>query len=137
MRINGDTITVLMPDGRVWLNRYTLYAPNLFSEFTGNYEVIGNRFFGSGRFLDGTNWMDVADGWPDIVGIQRDGSLWISAQPERRMVHWGVGERLTPASTKLVRFGNDNNWENVVHYGSSALMLKTDGPLWRWGNQPI
>ena len=38
--------------------------------------------FGGGKFLDGTNWLDAADCWLDIAGIQRDGSLWVSEKPD-------------------------------------------------------
>ena len=85
IQVNFESITVFLPDGRVWLNRYTLYAPTLFSRMTDNYKIVPNPRFGGGRFLDGTNWADSADCGLDVAGIQRDGSLWVSEKPEQRV----------------------------------------------------
>jgi hypothetical protein len=130
MRVNDGNIVVFLPDGRVWLNRYRYDQSNPFLEAAG--KISQDPVFGGGRFLEGTNWTDVADCWLDIVGIQRDGSLWISEQPERRLVHWGLGEKPEPASTNLVRYGNDHDWKNVAASALAPFLLKTDGTLWRW-----
>ena len=66
----------------------------------------------------------------DIVGIQRDGGLWVSETSERP--HW-VDEKPAAAFTKLVRFGNDHDWKAIARYDSSTLLLKNDGTLWQWG----
>ncbi|HEV2435878.1 MAG TPA: hypothetical protein VG077_07760 [Verrucomicrobiae bacterium] len=133
IQVNYESITVFLSDGRVWLNRYTLYAPTLFSRMTDNYKIVTNPRFGGSRFLDGTNWADLADcGW-DIAGIQRDGSLWVSEKPEQRVAHRHSGANTAPASTKLVRFGSDHDWKKVTGRGISVYLLKTDGSLWFWG----
>jgi len=132
MRADSGDFAVFLPDGRVWLNRYSSYQPNPFLETSA--KVTQDSFFGGGRFLDGTNWTDVADVGMEIVGIQRDGSLWVSEKPKRRMVvHWGLGEKPAPVSTKLVRFGNDHDWKNVAGGFVTPFLLKTDGTLWIWG----
>ena len=132
LRINniGD-LAVFLPDGRVWLNRY--WSDQLNGDRAPTSEFYQNAFFGGGRFLDGTNWTAVADCYRDIVGLQRDGSLWVSETPARQLVHWGLGENPAPASTKLVRFGKDSDWKDVVVNFPGPFLLKTDGTLWRWG----
>ena len=124
----GGLISVVLPDGRAWLNRYAVIKPNLFQE-----KIIPSPMFGGGKFLAGTNWAEVTDNMADILGIQRDGSLWVSETPERRIVHWGLGERPTVASTRLVRFGDECDWKAAANRFHSAFLLKSDGSLWYWG----
>jgi hypothetical protein len=94
LRANGTDTMVFLPDGRVWFN---------------------------GKFLDGTNWADVVIGAADIVGIQRDASLWVSEKtsPSPRT----PGETIImPDLTKLVRMGNENNWKSAhVWYDGQSL----------------
>ena len=108
MEVNGTAITAILPDGRVW---------------TG---LMG------GNFLDGTNWQDAAYCWLDTAGIQRDGSLWVSETPDQRFRELN-GKMPASESTKLVRFGNENDWKNISSHDISPLLLKTNGTLWIWG----
>ncbi len=75
MQINGQTITVYLPDGRVWMKRFESET-KLFGS-----RIIEDRMFGGGKFLAGTNWTEVRDCLRDIVGVQHDGSLWVSKKP--------------------------------------------------------
>jgi alpha-tubulin suppressor-like RCC1 family protein len=61
----------------------------------------------------------------DTVGIQRDGTLWVSDNSNPKV--W--------TGDKLSRFGNETNWQKVARSWStpSVLLLKKDGTLWRWG----
>lgn len=104
-------------------------APNWFAKITDGWKLTDKP--GGGRFLDGTNWVNVAICTFDIVGIQSDGSLWVSEQPTTKMTRWERMQIFT--STPMERFGNDNDWKNVVGLSLSALLLKNDGTLWRLG----
>jgi hypothetical protein len=91
-----------------------------------------NPTFGGGTFLDGTNWLDAADCWLDIAGIQRDGSLWVSENPDQYLRIWPKGKMPLSESTKLARFGNENDWKNISGRIISPFLLKTNGTLWIW-----
>ena len=124
MRFAFGTLTAVLPGGRVWLNRHTTI---------GSSPVPDKINFGAGRFLDGTNLAEASSDGRDIIGIQRDGSLWISKRPEQP-VPWGWEvDEITPPSTKLIEFGNDRDWKAVMGRYHSAFLLKTDGSLWFWG----
>ena len=57
LRVNhGGNIAVFLPNGGVWLTRYLHFAPNPFQ-----IQIIQSPMFGGGRFLEGTNWTDIAD----------------------------------------------------------------------------
>jgi len=127
LRVNGEAVTVLLPDGRVWLNRYTFYDQTHLLKRDGGPEVWRWKISGW------TNWMDVADTELDIAGIQRDGSLWVSERPSQ---HWWMrisGEMPLSESAKLVRVGNDNDWKSICEFGISRILLKNNGTLWWWG----
>jgi hypothetical protein len=127
----GRIITIFLPDGRVWMNRYDIiyYENDWVSR-----QVMEDQTFGGGKFLDGTNWLDVADCWRDIIGIQRDGSLWVSEKPDQFPDMRQKGTMPRSESTKLARFGNENDWKSV---SSLSFLLKTNGTLCVWGtNRP-
>jgi ABC-type transport system involved in multi-copper enzyme maturation permease subunit len=124
---SGGSVLVFLPNGSGWVNRYRRFAPNPFQDKT-----ISSPALDGGRFLAGTNWADLKVGPQDIVGIRRDGSLWVSETPERPVTN-RVDEKLSPAPIQLVRFGNDHDWKAVAGYNTAMLLLKTDGTLWQWG----
>jgi ABC-type transport system involved in multi-copper enzyme maturation permease subunit len=128
LQIDGDNITVFLADGRVWMDRFYQFEVNPFTS-----QFMENPTFGGGKFLDGTNWLDAADCWLDIAGIQRDGSLWVSEKPDLRLRVWLKGKMPASESTKLARFGKENDWKNISYYGISPFLLKTNGTLWIWG----
>jgi hypothetical protein len=124
----GACINVFLPDGRVWLKYFIFTQPD---PLTSSQEIK----FGGGRFLDGTNWLDVDSYMGGIVGIQRDGSLWISEKP----AHWRMepnGEISEPEPSKLIRAGNGNDWKKVFSSNGSCFLLKNDGTLWWVGYEP-
>jgi hypothetical protein len=87
---------------------------------------------GSG-FLTGSNWVSVTQCARDVVALQRDGSLWISEQPEKPRAVWRSGERPEGAAAKLVRYGDDADWKGLAGGWVMAYALKHDGSLWRIG----
>ena len=142
--VQYDNLLVRLPDGRVWFDRL--------GDFPGNYwkyvwqklnhplpESIGPR-----QFLAGSNWVAattehmyfawnwndpdkakqfVASDFMETVGIQPDGTLWISDKPATNQ--WTPG--------KLHQFGSEKNWKQIVQARTSVVLLKSDGTLWRWG----
>jgi hypothetical protein len=143
-RLGG--LQVRLPDGRVWFD--CLKDPYLESY---NWGGRGNhweqlRFAllrplptsgGPEQFLSGSNWIstttprhvyfwngnDQVPGYLDTIGIQADGSLWISS--EAKPIIW--------TGAKMTRFDDETNWQQVVSpYGNYFLLLKTDGTLWQW-----
>jgi len=62
-------------------------------------------------------------GYLGMVGIQADGTLWISDASTNGI--W--------TGDKMSRFGNETNWQQVVRSYAGILLLKNDGTLWRWG----
>jgi hypothetical protein len=85
------------------------------------------------HFLPGSNWVDCVPIPREIVALRSDGTLWCS---EKLEVHWdGRAPPPVEAPPRLVRLGEETNWQSVVaeEYRSSVLLLKQDGTLWRWG----
>jgi alpha-tubulin suppressor-like RCC1 family protein len=129
-----DTWTVRLPDGRAWTDRISMFVPNLFAMLTDGLKTT--ELSGGGRFLDGTNWVSVVTCGFDTVGIQLDGSLWVTEQPKTFSAFMRLPRRVfdnVPELTKLLKFGNDSDWRNVAGYYRFAFLLKNDGTLWRWG----
>jgi hypothetical protein len=124
-------LTVIFPDGRVRLSYLSDFNPSLWAMLAGDRQM--KEVFGGGRFLDGTNWTSVAKCNFDTVGIQKDGSLWVSEKPGTKFYVWRNGQSRTLEPAQLVQLGDDNDWKCVVRDGLNALLLKNDGTLWRLG----
>jgi hypothetical protein len=139
-------LLVRLPDGRVWFDGlggspYVYYD----SRFRWKYlwqmlvhplpESIGPQ-----QFVAGSNWVAATTehlyfGWKvsgkefwasdfmETVGIQPDGTLWISEKP--------ATNKWTPG--KLQQFGSETNWRQLAQTRTSVVLLKSDGTLWRWG----
>jgi hypothetical protein len=139
-------LLVRLPDGRVWFDclddSYNDYGgsvrwPYLWRTLTHPLrESIGPQ-----QFLAGSNWVAAtterlylswnisgkqffASGFMDTVGIQPDGTLWISEKPESNK--WTAGT--------LQQFGRETNWRQLAQSRTSIVLLKGDGTLWRWGS---
>jgi hypothetical protein len=129
MQTTDQTITIYLPDGRVWMDRYDWYEPNPFEA-----KIVEDRAFGGGKFLEGTNWTDVRDCWRDIVGVQRDGSLWVSKTPDQSFYRSPDNRKIVASQAAgLERFGHDNDWRAVSGHYTYPYLLRNDGTLWFWG----
>lgn len=139
------SLLVRLPDGRVWFDNlgYASFfrgRPNRWIEWWWTLVRPLPRSDGPRQFIGGSNWVSVTArhvdfGWPagvlpgravgylDTVGIQRDGTLWISS--ESKPVIW--------TGARMIRFGDETNWQQVVRSSPGFLLLKTDGTLWQWG----
>jgi len=146
-----DNIQVRFSDGRIWFDSLRdFYPENQGSRWKYVWWTINRplpKSAGPQRIMDGSNWISAAGakrvdfwdpqgtiqskanrvhGYLDTVGIQADGSLWISS--EAKPVDW--------TGAKMIRFGDETNWQQVVSlYQRNFLILKTDGTLWEWKNQ--
>jgi ABC-type transport system involved in multi-copper enzyme maturation permease subunit/alpha-tubulin suppressor-like RCC1 family protein len=132
LREQWNTLSVRLPDGRIWTDDYTLNtsAANPLALVLGDIKLTS---LGSSHFLNGSNWMNVVRGiWFQWVGIKNDGTLWVSekpAQPDRlERSGWKM-----PKTGNLVQFGGETNWSSLVWHDRSMLLVKNDGTLWRWG----
>ena len=105
----SENITVILPDGRAWVGTADRTPANLYT----------------GQFLNGDNWADLADCGGGVVGIHRDGTLWISGQ----------GFYPIPKTSQV---GNGQDWKSLYAYNANFLfLLKTDGTLWCWENAGV
>ena len=130
-----------LPDGRVWFESLNwAHFENLSSRWNELWFMHVRPLPESGgpqQFIPGSNWVSVTAGhtvfWDrsgvfgylDTVGIQPDGTLWISS--EAKPAAW--------TGAKMVRFGGETNWKQVKRSfnATQLLLLKTDGTLWSWG----
>jgi hypothetical protein len=102
----GDGLSLILPNGRLWIDKWQV----------GSIEA---PVF---EFAPGSNWVDATLLHFECVGIQSNGTLWISDNPGK----------------PFTRFGGETNWQNVVPYSpSSAFLLKRDGTLWFWGTNTL
>jgi hypothetical protein len=69
-------VVVQFPDGRNWSSRLDVSTPNWITMLTGTEKVTA--VLASAGYLEGTNWVSVARSYRDVIGIQNDGSLWVS-----------------------------------------------------------
>jgi alpha-tubulin suppressor-like RCC1 family protein len=96
------------------------------------------------RFVAGSNWVSATArhvdfyqhyeeagnktenhvvGYLDMVGVQANGTFWISEAKTNGI--W--------TGDKMNRFGDGTNWQQVVGSYAGILLLKNDGTLWHWG----
>jgi ABC-type transport system involved in multi-copper enzyme maturation permease subunit len=139
-------LLVRLPDGRFWCDclpdsRWDYYywgdQPNSWEQFRRTLIPPFPKSGGPGQFLSGSNWIsmtiprhvnlwighDQTQGYLDTFGIQADGSLWISS--EAKPTVW--------TGAKMSRFDDETNWQQVIsQFGTSFLLLKSDGTLWQW-----
>jgi ABC-type Na+ efflux pump permease subunit len=140
-------LLVRLPDGRVWFDGLG-GSPSVYYDNSVHWKYLWRTLthplpesIGPQQFLAGSNWVAAtterlyfgwevsgkrffASGFMDTVGIQPDGTLWISAEPEQNK--WTVGT--------VQRFGSETNWRQLAQGHTSVVLLKSDGALWRWGS---
>jgi ABC-type transport system involved in multi-copper enzyme maturation permease subunit len=127
-----DGISVRLPDGKIWLSYFRADQNNLnpISMLLGNFKIT----LADGKFINGSNWLTVQSSYRELIGIKTDGSLWVSEGPEPKggfqNGKWTINE---DKKRHLMPFGNETNWSSFVPAGLSALLVKNDGTLWRWG----
>jgi hypothetical protein len=144
-----DNLLVRLPDGRIWFDhlsdpgfygnpgflwsiRHLAFNPIPQSAGTQQFIAGSNWVSATARHID--DWVQRTNGLRDIhitgyletVGIQSDGTLWVSEKSEPKV--W--------TEDKLAPFGDETNWLQLARsYNqlTSILLLKKDGTLWRLG----
>ena len=142
-----ENLLVRLPDGRVWFDRLGNSVYDVYYGRSAKWQYLWqlmtyplSESLGPHQFVAGSNWVTATTarlyfGWKvgdqqfgefdfmDTVGIQPDGTLWLSDKDEP--YKWTPG--------KLHQFGSETNWRQLVQGGRSVVLLKDDGTLWRWG----
>jgi hypothetical protein len=144
--VQYDNLRVRLPGGRVWFDGLSTSAYDYY-DGSFRWKFIWQTLthplresIGPQQFLAGSNWVAATTeriyfNWDDstqrfhadfmeTVGIQPDGTLWISDKPAQNK--WTAGA--------LQQFGSETNWRQLAQTGSSIVFLKSDGTLWRWGS---
>jgi hypothetical protein len=119
LSITGGDISVVLPDGRLWVENLEFNPP-----YFGMWETFAPARC-KAQFIGGSNWTEVASGWRESLAIQSNGSLWGAHQ------RWQQPDFTQSAFTRI---GSETNWLQIAGgRGSPFLLLKTDGSLWNWG----
>jgi len=128
---NSENLVVQLPGGRIWTDRFAPTASSLAGMVAGDWKAV--EVIPDGRFLEGSNWTSVAVCYREVAAIQKDGSLWVSEQPEQTSKFWWQRSAAKAQPIKMVRSGTDNGWKSVAGHNPPVFLLKTDGTLWRLG----
>jgi ABC-type transport system involved in multi-copper enzyme maturation permease subunit len=143
LRCDAPTsLQVQLPDGRIWFNSLGhsfLYDDPQWQELWWLLFQPLPVSAGPQQFMAGSNWVSATtyyvqfanpaggpkrvNGYLDTVGVQADGTLWISS--EAKPGAW--------TGTRMIRFGDETNWQQVARQGIGLVLLKRDGTLWQWG----
>lgn len=81
----------------------------------------------------GNNWRQVSAQSQSMMAVKTDGTLWVWGYGNLGLL--GTGVCFIQVSSPVQTIAGGNNWKCVVHSGSFAAALKTDGTLWTWGSQ--
>lgn len=142
--ISGHQVVALLPDGRMWaavnfhwktLNRYEEYS--LGPGKSNQLRRVRVPVPADGVFVGGSNWVSLAAGSTEVVGLQSDGSLWriLSLGDKTNYSGWNFWHSLAPLALarEPQRIGSDNDWKSVAANQWGFMALKSDGTLWAWG----
>ena len=137
LRGSDSGLTVILPDGRLWVDRIDYDAGRLLLSVGSDTGFrIGDRWtsLSGNRFVPGSNWVSALANSRETVAIRSDGTLWISQSPRRARDRDSELPHFEEAFP-LTRFGADTNWLEVVQEHSywAVVLLKQDGTLWRLG----
>ncbi len=122
---NSDLLYTTLPDGRLWAA-------------TLDFDEISNRWWRStvidqcrGKFIGGSNWVEVTADRFQAVAIQSNGTLWAVQNK------WGSGpgKSKTTGPFTLTHIGSDTDWAQAAGGSMGFLLLKKDGSLWVWGTR--
>ncbi|MFS4458299.1 RCC1 domain-containing protein [Bdellovibrio sp. HCB2-146] len=105
----------------------SLYASGTFSGYSWpNYHVSSPTLVPGG-----ITWSKVSSGGPNFtLAISTTGALYATGQNFQGQL--GVGDNIHRST--FVQVGTDTDWMDVQCSSSgSAIALKTNGTLWRWG----
>jgi len=122
------TLSLLFGDGRLWVGCW--------SEDEDSRSSQAPIVLGRHRFVEGSNWTSIAQGYRTLVGTQKDGTLWFAeATKQRSPSRWHGGSPVDEKHFEMTRLGNDSDWA-IVEPGDSPfsfILLKRNGTLWSLG----
>jgi alpha-tubulin suppressor-like RCC1 family protein len=126
--VSGGAVLILAPDGTVWgwgenkagamENKGGLLAP---VNVRGQWHVPR-------RLEVGSNWVALAAGYTDAIGIKTDGSLWGWSFALAGHIY-----RFGPCTIPPAQLAPGTNWAAVAAAAGHALALRGDGTLWAFG----
>jgi ABC-type transport system involved in multi-copper enzyme maturation permease subunit len=131
------TLTALLPNTALRV-QHLWYQPNrsILGRDVANAILLGGHWqkFGGSVEIAGSNWLHSKSSFNENVAIQKDGSLWVSANPVKRWARYHIAGHDPVVS--LQRLGRDNDWKQVVSVRNhAAIVQKTDGTLWGVGDE--
>ncbi len=107
-------VLLILPDGSIW--RWGTVRGGGFPAAMVPQQVGTNQ-----------DWIAAAGGFPNLVGLRRDGTLW----------EWGpqLGSPTGAAGSDAEpwQVGPGYNWTSVASAGNHSAALRADGTLWVWG----
>lgn len=125
-------IFALDEEGFIW--RLGSRSPILMPMTSNSNSKVFQKQFNDGGFID------ISAGMEHVVALKMDGTLWTWGNNKWDQLGQGLlrdqGLAYPLKSTSLLRIGLDSDWEQVETAVSETYGMKTDGSLWRWGNEP-
>jgi len=123
MNVLGIPVASGLPEGfRMWAwgyNNYGQLGTNDKTHRSSPVQIISG----------GADWVTVAAGYRNSVGIKNDGTLWTWGQNVDGQLGDGtIIHRSSPVQT----VSGGTNWKQASA-GYSMAAIKTDGTLWLWG----
>ncbi|HTJ00514.1 MAG TPA: hypothetical protein VL527_16660 [Dongiaceae bacterium] len=135
LRSRGDVYEVTFPDGRAWVGSYISTSGSHWDYLLGNYRFTASP---NDHFVAGGDWQQLVrlqDA--QLAGIKSDGSLWVAAEPRGYVQNShprpGNPPWMVKRSETMIRVGAASDWQQIAPNFLSALLIKKDGTLWRWG----
>lgn len=123
----GSAVLIIAPDGNVWAWGDNKVGATDEAGLLGPPSVRG-QWHTPRRLEVGSNWIALAAGYTDAIGIKADGSLWgWTFNPTSS--HFSFGLCTNPPAP----VAPGTNWVAVAAGGSHALALRGDGTLWACG----
>jgi hypothetical protein len=115
--MQSSTLMVNLPDGRRELKWIRFSKSNPF-----NPGLEEDLQLGGAQILEGTDWQQVGRFWGSLVGIRRDGTLWVSQRPMRYQ------RPCSKRFTTMVPHPAGGKWKAFGY----SMLIKSDGTLWGW-----
>jgi uncharacterized membrane protein len=124
---HANDLSLRVPEGRIWatvIGPETNRTPRR-THYLNNWKLTAS----GGRWISGSNWLNLAATPAGIIGIRSDGTLWTL---EQKRPQKNKGPILWDYSVPFVPYGSETNWSSAALYYDSILLTKNDGSLWDW-----
>jgi hypothetical protein len=128
----GRELALVLPDGRLRVEGLQTDPDRI---MPGGVRLHGDWvwFAATNHIPAGSNWVEALAIHGLVVGIQKDGTLWVSEDVIPPADAGAPAARMAQVP-KWVRFGVQADWKSIVkRHGEGVLLLKRDGSFWQWG----